>query len=136
MGIKLLDRDHDHLKEILEEIQLMAAAGFASGQTGVMLRKLAKRMRLHFALEEQLMSATRYPGTVVHHLKHQWLVDQLDLLATQRGRSALEQNAHLLSLLADSHFKHMSNEDLDYGLWLSTKGVHHKGAACAGQTDL
>jgi len=119
VGIKLMDRDHDHLTEIVTEIQLRAAAGFANGQAGAMLRKLSERMRLHFALEEGLMSATRYPGTAIHCLKHRWLVDQVDLLAAQPGRNPLERNAQLFSLLLHAHSEHIGREDLDYGLWLN-----------------
>jgi len=136
VGVKLLDRDHGYLEEILREIQFRAAAGFASGQAGVMLRKLAAHMRQHFALEEGMMLATRFPGTALHRLQHQLLLDEIDALATHRGRTALERNAQLLSLLAASHHTHIGSADLDYGLWLHATRPQHSDVASAALIDL
>jgi hemerythrin-like metal-binding protein len=127
VGVKLLDRDHGHLEEILGEIQLKAAGGHFSRQIEVKLRKLAKRMQLHFALEESMMSATYYPGINFHRLKHQWLMDQMAVLATQDGRYALERNVHLVNLLGVSHHRHLEEDDLDYALWLN--------ASCGNAVD-
>jgi hemerythrin-like metal-binding protein len=124
VGVKLLDRDHDDLGEMIQEIQMRAGNGLDDTRSGEMLRKLAKRLALHFALEDGMMSATRYPGAGVHRLQHQWLMDQVNALAVQRGRNSLARNTQLLSLLTDSHHKHIGHEDFDYGIWLNTGRRH------------
>jgi hemerythrin-like metal-binding protein len=129
VGVKLLDRDHGHLEEILGEIQLKAAGGLFSRQIEEKLRKLAKRMQLHFELEESLMSATYYPGINIHRLKHQWMMDQMAVLATQDGRYALDRNVHLVNLLGVSHHRHLDEEDMDYALWLNAGRGKVVGAA-------
>jgi hemerythrin-like metal-binding protein len=135
VGVKLLDRDHGHLEEILAEIQWRAAAGLTDGRAGELLRKMAQRLRLHFALEEGMMAATHYPGTGVHCLRHQWMIDQVELLATQRVRNRLERNAHLLSLLTASHRRHIGCEDLDYGLWLNASRPRRTDTAASAASD-
>ena len=130
VGVMLLDRDHGHLEEILAEIQLKAGNGHFSKQIEVMLRKLTKRMQLHFELEESMMLATYYPGVNEHRRKHQWLMDQMDVLATRDGRHALKRNVHLVNLLGVSHHRHLEEEDLDYGLWLKRKPREHCGRCC------
>jgi hemerythrin len=89
-----------------------------------MVRQLAQHMRLHFALEEGMMVTTQYPGTNIHHLQHQLLIDQVLTLATQHGRIALDRNAELLNLLVASHSGHIAHADLDYGLWLQISEPH------------
>ncbi|MGA3131771.1 MAG: hemerythrin family protein [Terracidiphilus sp.] len=124
VGVKLLDRDHDNLSGILGEIQFRAAAGLGGARTVEMVRRLAQHMRLHFALEEGMMTTTQYPGTNIHHLQHRLLIDQVNMLATQRGRNALERNIELLNLLTASHSGHIAHADLDYGLWLQITKPH------------
>jgi len=134
VGVKLLDRDHDHLSEILDEIQFRAAAGLGGARTAAMVRGLAQHMRLHFALEEGMMTTTRYPGANIHHLQHRLLIDQVNMLAAQRGRNALERNAELLNFLTASHSSHIAHADMDYGLWLQTTKPCLVDAACAAKT--
>jgi len=122
VGVRLLDRDHDDLTEILSEIQFRTAVGLPEGRTSEMLRTLAQRMQLHFALEESMMLATRYPGTAKHRLRHQWLIKQVRTLATKSGRCALERNPHLMNLMTGWHYQHVGDDDLDYGIWLSASG--------------
>jgi len=137
VGVKMLDRDHDHLSEILEEIQFRAAAGLAGGRTVEMVRRLAQTMQAHFTLEEGMMALTRYPGTAIHRLQHQLLVDQVNALATQHGRNARGLHAQLLNFFANSHYKHIGDADMDYGLWLSATGPHFTdGAGGAAPSDL
>lgn len=119
VGVKLLDRDHEDLNEILDEIQFRITTGLGEGRTGAMVRRLAQRLQVHFALEEGMMEVSGYPDGVLHRLHHQWLMDQVEMLAAQRGRNALARNAHLMNLLVASHHRHIGHEDLHYGHWLN-----------------
>jgi hemerythrin len=136
VGVKLIERDHDNLSEILSEIQFRITSGLASGKTSELVRKLAHHMQLHFALEEGMMTASRYPGIDLHRLQHQLLVDQVHILAKERGRGALERNAALLNFFAATHIKHMGHADLHYGIWLNAGSPRHKDTACAAEIDL
>jgi hemerythrin-like metal-binding protein len=124
VGVKLLDRDHNFIEEIFSEIQFRAAAGLLNEQTGKLVRQLAQLMQVHFALEEGMMSSTHYPGSEIHQLRHQWMMEQIELLVTLRGRKEMKRNEELMKYLADSHRWHIRNDDLHYGLWLNTRALH------------
>jgi len=123
LGVSLLDRDHNELEEILAEIRFRAELGLAGPGINALLRKLAHRTRLHFALEEEMMSATRYPGMAVHRLQHQWLIDQIRFLAGRTARKALVNGPDSLNFLSESHFNHVRIADLHYGLWLENRAA-------------
>lgn len=136
VGVRLMDRDHDHLSEILGEIQFRVSAGLGSAKTGEMLRRLARHLRLHFDLEEGMMAASQYPGIAIHQLRHELLVDQVNALTTHRGRKALERNVELLNLLVTSHIKHVGHSDMHYGIWLNAGSPRIMDAASTGNFGL
>jgi hemerythrin len=136
VGVKLMDRDHDCLSEILGEIQFRVAAGLGGAKTGEMVRQLAHHMQLHFALEEGMMEASRFPGIAIHQLQHKLLIDQVHALATQRGSSALRRNAEPLNFLAASHIKHIGYADLHYGIWLNASSSQRTDTACTNKIDI
>jgi len=131
-----MDRDHDDLSEILGEIQFRVAAGLGGAKTSEMVRQLAHHMQLHFALEEGMMEASRFPGIAIHQLQHKLLIDQVDMLATQRGRNPLRRNAELLNFLASSHIKHIGYADMHYGIWLYANSPCRTDAALTVKIDL
>jgi hemerythrin-like metal-binding protein len=86
------------------------------------LRKLGHFTQLHFALEEGMMGATKYPETVVHRRTHQQLIRQLNALAARHTRGGLALSPESLSFLDAWHADHVQQDDLHYGLWLNQAG--------------
>ena len=125
VGVRLLDRDHDAIEELFNEIQFRIAAGLDDGKTGAMVRRLAQLMQVHFALEEGMMSSTNYPDTEIHQTHHQWMMEQIESLTSQRGRKSLMQNTAFLKSMIDAHLGHIRNDDLNYGTWLSRQAPRH-----------
>jgi len=121
VGVKLLDRDHDCIEELFNEIRFREEVGLDDNRTKAMVRRLAQLVQVHFALEEGMMSSTNYPGTAVHQLHHQWLMEQIETLTAQRGHKAHARNAELLKSMIDAHLGHIRNDDLHYGKWLDTQ---------------
>jgi hemerythrin-like metal-binding protein len=129
VGVKMMDRDHMEISEMVLELNLDAAAGRPWDHTGRILKDMARALSSHFAMEQTLMDSTRYPGATIHHLRHEWMIDQMRVLATRSKKDGIEANQMLLALLSESHFAHMQTDDMRYGLWLNGEVARPAGAA-------
>lgn len=128
LGIKMLDRDHTEISELLLEINFNAAKDGAAGRQIRRLGELSRVTRSHFLLEEGMMAATKYPGLAVHRLRHAWMMEQIRRLAAywSRERDALTREP--MGMLWESHIAHVESEDRAYGLWLGgSDGESAKG---------
>jgi hemerythrin-like metal-binding protein len=129
VGVKMMDRDHMELSEMVLELNLEAAAGKPWERTGNILKEMARALGSHFALEQTMMESTRYPGVTIHRLRHEWMMDQMRVLTARCKKDGVEANRMLLELLSESHFAHMQTDDLNYGLWLNAGMARPAGAA-------
>jgi hemerythrin-like metal-binding protein len=122
VGVRLLDSDHREMSETIAELKSAADRGEDRSLTGPMLRKLANFTLTHFALEEGMMLATRYPGLARHCLHHQRMMERIRQIVTRsvRGGAVLSQDS--LSLLTELHSEHIFHDDVDYGRWLNRTG--------------
>jgi hemerythrin-like metal-binding protein len=119
VGVKMMDRDHMELSEMVLELNLESAAGKPWDRTGRILKEMTRAIGSHFALEQTMMESTRYPGATIHRLRHEWMMDQMRVLTARCKKDGVEANRMLLELLSESHFAHMQTDDLRYGLWLN-----------------
>ena len=122
VGVKMLDCDHRTLFETIKELQRMAARDVDPRRTSSLLSKLAEFTLTHFALEEGMMAATKFPGMALHRLHHQRIMEQAARLASDYNRGGLGLDSHSLSFLSELHADHIRNDDLHYGLWLNAMG--------------
>jgi hemerythrin-like metal-binding protein len=129
VGVKMMDRDHCELSEMVLELNLEAAAGRPWDRTGRILKEMARALGSHFAMEQTMMESTRYPGATIHRLRHEWMIDQMRVLATRCKQDGVAANQILLELLSESHFAHMQTDDLRYGAWLNAAPVRPASAA-------
>jgi hemerythrin-like metal-binding protein len=129
VGVKMMDRDHMELSEMVLELNLDAAAGKPWDRTGRLLKDMARALGSHFSMEQTMMESTRYPGATIHRLRHEWMIDQMRVLATRCKKDGVEANRILLELLSESHFAHMQTEDFRYGLWLNGERARPAGWA-------
>jgi hemerythrin-like metal-binding protein len=119
VGVKMMDRDHVEISEMVLELNLEAAAGKPWDRTGRLLKEMSRALVSHFELEQTMMEATRYPGLTLHRLRHEWMIDQMRILTARCKQDGVASNQILLEMLSESHFEHMQTEDLGYGLWLN-----------------
>jgi hemerythrin-like metal-binding protein len=122
IGVKMLDCDHRVLFETLNELQAAAVADADPCRTSSLLRKLTDFTLTHFALEEGMMLATKYPGMDLHRLHHQRITEQVALLASRHNRYNLAMDSNTMGLLSELHADHIQQDDLHYGLWLNAIG--------------
>lgn len=119
VGVRILDCDHREMSETIMEIQANDLAGRERSRSHSLLRKLARFTLVHFALEEGMMAAAKYPAMALHSLRHQRMIEQLQATVARYSRRGLILNGPSLGLLDAWHSGHVVRDDLDFGLWLN-----------------
>ncbi|MGA3373267.1 MAG: hemerythrin domain-containing protein [Terracidiphilus sp.] len=122
VGVKILDCDHREMTEAIYEIQAAVTADRDPRRTESLLRKLAQFSLTHFALEEGMMAATRFPGLAPHRLNHQRMIERMKTFVSRQEGNGLTLDRNSLHLLAEIHAAHVEQDDLRYGLWLNAVG--------------
>ena len=119
VGVKTIDQQHSGLFAIVNELHAAMMTGKAKNVLGALLDKLVKYTVEHFAYEERMMEAAKYPTLVTHRAHHTDLTKQVgDFMARyKRGDGAL--NIELLRFLSDWLTKHIQHEDKEYVPWLN-----------------
>jgi hemerythrin len=112
------------MSETIQELQAKALGDQNRNLTGLLLCKLAHVTQTHFALEEEMMAATRYPELALHCLNHQRMMERLRSLVACHKRGSLTLNGHSLGFLSEWHGNHVEDDDLSYGLWLNRFGTN------------
>ena len=117
VGVKTIDRQHSSLFAIVNELHTAMMKGQAKTVVGPLLDKLVKYTVEHFAYEERMMAASKFPGLAAHRAHHNDLTRQVGefMARFRRGDSAL--NIELLRFLSDWLTKHIQHEDKEYGPW-------------------
>ncbi len=127
LGIKMIDRDHREISELLMEINFNAARDENAARKIRRLRGLERVTRSHFLLEEVMMAETKYPGLALHRLRHQWMMEQIRQLAAYWDREKSPLTREPMGQLWESHIAHVENEDQAYGLWLDGTSGESEG---------
>jgi hemerythrin len=123
VGVKALDDQHTVLFETLNELHAAMMKGQARTIAGDLLHTLVKYTHEHFAAEEQLMAASRYPQLAQHRIKHQELTKQVSDYVARYEKGDITLNLHLLDFLSGWLTTHIQGEDHAYGPWLNEHGI-------------
>ena len=127
VGVPMFDRDHRAISELLLEVNFYASRDKRPALQAHLLKELARVTLSHFALEEEIMTATRYPGAAAHRLRHLAMMEQIDKIVAHWGTPNMALVKHPLGLLWEAHTAHVENDDLVYGEWLN--GLREPGAS-------
>jgi hemerythrin len=114
IGVKEMDRQHQVLFSILNDLHEAMLKGIAQNVTGDLLQKLIDYTKNHFAAEESLMTAARYPGLAGHLIKHKELLMQVDDLAARQKRGEIAVSVQLMQFLRNWLTTHIQQEDRRY----------------------
>lgn len=123
VGVNTIDQQHSGLFAVVNELHTAMMKGQTKTVIGALLDKLVKYTREHFAHEERMMEAAKYPGLAAHKAHHAELTKQVgDFMARyKRGDGTL--NIELLRFLSDWLTKHIQKEDKEYSPWLQRSGA-------------
>ncbi len=100
VGHEAIDRDHQHLFEIIAHLETGIAAGAGEQTVSHTLAELAEYARGHFDREERLMLRHRYRGYDIHKWAHDGFLDELARMIRRLeiGEVAIDQATLLLLL--------------------------------------
>jgi hemerythrin len=124
VGVQKIDSQHTVLFDIINELHAAMMNGKAQSLTGPLLCKLADYTKNHFAAEEAMMAAAKYPGLADHKLKHCELVKQVDDYVLRYDKGEITLNLHLLDFLRDWLTTHIQKVDMAYSACMIEHGIH------------
>jgi hemerythrin len=117
VGNDHIDADHQHLLFLINAAE--AALGPEGDRQALTdaLERLHAYTHEHFAREEMLMKAIRFPRYVDHRIAHRKLIERLDQLsaefhASKAGAASAQETQELTGLLRSWLIDHVLKEDL------------------------
>lgn len=122
IGIGIFDKEHREIVDKINELQAAVEGGLGRAVTGPLLCKLASDTVAHFKAEETMMASVIYPGLILHGMKHQRLLEQLNAFLARYSRDGSAMDRHSLNFLRDWATTHIQSEDMNFGLWLNEHG--------------
>jgi hemerythrin-like metal-binding protein len=123
VGVEALDNQHKGLMRILNELHAASMRGKAREVAGPILSQLVSLASEHFSNEERLMESAGFPGLATHRAEHQKLSGKVREFVSRHEKGDATVYTQLLYFMRDWLNKHMQNEDQEYALWLSARGV-------------
>jgi hemerythrin-like metal-binding protein len=123
VGVKTLDDQHTVLIETVNELHAAMMKGQARTVAGKLLNTLVDYTRDHFASEEAMMEATKYPALATHRLKHRDLTKQVGEYVARFEKGDITLSVQLLNFLSDWLATHIQGDDQKYGPWLNEHGI-------------
>ena len=97
--------------------------GQARTVIGPLLHLLSAYTRDHFATEERMMSAAKYPGLPTHRVQHRDLAKKVGDFIQRYDSGDCTFSVELSDFLSDWLTDHIVSIDQKYGPWLNEHGV-------------
>lgn len=125
INIPEVDRDHQHLVNLINELAQALARGEGKQVIGDILGEMADYVANHFYREERLMERTRFPELVEHIVDHWRFTQRLTALvhAFETGQEGVA--AETLDFLADWFLGHIMDKDVKIGRHLAGLASGH-----------
>ncbi len=125
VGVELIDDQHKMLIQHLAKVTESVAQHEGPARIGTTLEFLIDYTDFHFSAEERHMAANDYPGLDAQRVQHDEFKTTLSNLEADFGE---EGATHALAnaidtLLANWLLKHISSADVEFGAFLTSKGI-------------
>lgn len=109
-----------HLNELHEELM----RGTVSDAAVSLINKLVTLADEHFALEEEVMESSQFPGLADHRASHQGLSRKVREFIARQETGDPSACCQFMYFLREWMTRHMENEDQKYVPWLAEHGKH------------
>jgi hemerythrin len=119
-----IDRQHQKLFALLNELYAAMQEGQADQVVGKVLDRVVDYTVLHFAHEERLFTQYSYPDAAAHRDEHAQLTAQAKALAERLKAGTGDVPVSTLKFLCDWLSKHILGSDKRYATFLAQQGVH------------
>jgi hemerythrin-like metal-binding protein len=113
-----IDRDHQELVAIIDQLKAAASGGDQKARLSHALDQFRGHVLNHFPAEEAEMEAKDYPGLNKHHQAHASLADQVVELVQKdnNGQTVLFSE---VEHLAQALYRHILLDDKPFALFLA-----------------
>jgi hemerythrin-like metal-binding protein len=116
VGIGAIDTEHRNLFDAINDLQIAVIGHEDRESVSTFLVRVVEGTRDHFASEVALMETVKYNGTMLHALKHQHLMAQIDAVAARYNRG-VDLTEHSLLFIRDWFIPHIQDADKNFGHW-------------------
>lgn len=123
VNVAELDRQHQGLFAIVNELNEALAAGEGAAVTNSVLRRLVEHARNHFTAEEALMTQYRFPTLLTHCAEHDRFTRLVAKFVEDYRAGKAGVPVSLLLFLQNWLKEHILVSDKAYGSFLNARGV-------------
>ena len=123
VGILSIDRQHQQLVRMLNELYDGMSEGQGQEALGKVLSELGAYCVTHFATEERLMTQHGYPDLAAHKEIHDKMTAKVSALIADYKAGKAKMSVGVAGFLKDWLTKHIQQTDKKYGPFLKEKGV-------------
>jgi methyl-accepting chemotaxis protein/hemerythrin len=122
VGVSQMDREHQRLIDLINNLYAAMRAGRSHDAIGSILDELASYTVNHFSHEEKLMQQAGYAGLDEQKREHKALVEQVvEIQQKYRAGTALGQE--VMTFLKNWLINHIQGADKKYGPVMNKKGI-------------
>ncbi len=119
VNITTIDLQHKKLFDMINELHDAMRSGKGNEVLGKILNELVMYTRMHFATEERMMSAARYPDYANHKAQHDELTRKAVELQHQFREGRTMMTLEVMNFLKDWLTHHIQGSDRKYTPYLS-----------------
>jgi methyl-accepting chemotaxis protein/hemerythrin len=122
VGVSQMDKEHQRLIDIINNLYAAMRAGRSKDAIGTILDELVDYTRTHFAHEEKLMREANYAGFDGQKQAHEALITQVAEVQ-QKYRQGTALGQEVMNFLKDWLVNHIQGSDKKYGPVMNKKGI-------------
>ncbi|MDO3378665.1 bacteriohemerythrin [Geoalkalibacter halelectricus] len=123
VGVAHLDRQHQQLVDMVNEMFAAMKTGQGDAVIGEILGRLVDYTQKHFFEEERLMKSHQFPDFEEHKAAHTHLVGQVADFQQKFKAGKVSVSSDLFNFLKGWLINHIQGEDKKYGPHLNDRGV-------------
>ncbi|CAK0751502.1 Bacteriohemerythrin [Azospirillaceae bacterium] len=124
VGVTVLDDDHKHLIDLINQLYDAMQAGREMEVLEGIFNELSNYTQTHFAREEQMMEARKFPGLAAHKIQHVELTTRVQQFYKKfQSGEAPSLSLELLALFKTWLISHIRVSDFQYRPYIKEETV-------------
>ena len=113
-GFDVIDEQHKHLVEMINELYLSFTDGKATDVVQKIIDDMIAYTKYHFTTEENFFKQYDYPATDEHTAQHNSFVDKVADFAIKLKNGELSVSFEVMNFLRDWLIVHIKGDDMKY----------------------
>lgn len=124
VGVASIDEQHKHLLDMINYLYDALQDGHGQEAMVKTFNELVDYTVTHFKHEEELMAASDFPGTAVHHDEHEYLSRCTLALQERAQAGGIAITVEAMQFLRNWLIHHISGTDKAFGQYLQSRNMH------------